>query len=116
MEECKKLMLKSLKAGRSVILDRCNTRQKERKQLCADVARMAKEEELVIPPICIAVFFNVGIETAKQRARDRKKIQPWTVKRLTQSLMISPALWNRRKILKGSKQFTKLQTTRRFRP
>jgi predicted kinase len=64
-EECKKLMHKALKHGKSVIIDRCNVHVKERKMwiLEAQKAEVTNIESL---------FLNPGIEVCKQRVRERK--------------------------------------------
>jgi predicted kinase len=66
-DECKKLLEKSLKHGRSCILDRCNIHPKDRKMWMTN----AKQ---VVPNLNIdLVWFNVDVETCKQRVRERKK-------------------------------------------
>jgi len=65
-EECKKLVAKSLKGGRSVIVDRCNASQGDRKIWITEAKRQgAKQIEVV--------YFDVPAEECVRRASNRRK-------------------------------------------
>jgi predicted kinase len=66
-DECKKLLDKSLKHGRSCILDRCNIHPKDRKMWITNAKSVCPSVQVDL------VWFNVDVETCKQRVKERKK-------------------------------------------
>jgi len=63
-EECEKLLEKSLKHKKSIILDRCNIHPKERKQWAQKAIKYGAMQ-------IVLVWFSADVETCKARVRAR---------------------------------------------
>jgi len=63
VDECKKIMEKALKHGKSVIVDRCNVHMKERKMWVTEGKKWTEKIEVF--------FLNTPVEVCKQRAKER---------------------------------------------
>jgi predicted kinase len=68
LQECKSLFEKSLKKGRSVIVDRCNVHDKERKIWTNDAKRFGIQKETME-----CLFINTPMEECIKRVQNRKK-------------------------------------------